>query len=55
MFPFCSGVQSAWRGRAHRGACASAARRTALGWTFERHDRQLMSVFQEGATRKRAA
>jgi UDP-glucose:(heptosyl)LPS alpha-1,3-glucosyltransferase len=40
---------------AHRSACAQAARRTAAGWTFEQHYRELMSVFQEGARRKRAA
>jgi UDP-glucose:(heptosyl)LPS alpha-1,3-glucosyltransferase len=38
-----------------RLSCASAARRTALQWTFEHHYRQLLQVFQEAALRKQAA
>lgn len=40
---------------ANRQAAAQAARRTASGWTFEQHYRELLSVFQEAALRKRAA
>jgi UDP-glucose:(heptosyl)LPS alpha-1,3-glucosyltransferase len=40
---------------ARRQACAQAARRTALQWTFDHHYRQLLQVFQEAAVRKRAA
>jgi UDP-glucose:(heptosyl)LPS alpha-1,3-glucosyltransferase len=38
-----------------RFAFAQAARRTAAGWTFEHHYRQLMAVFTEAAARKNAA
>lgn len=38
-----------------RTACAQAARRTSLQWTFEHHYRQLLQVFSEAAARKRAA
>jgi UDP-glucose:(heptosyl)LPS alpha-1,3-glucosyltransferase len=38
-----------------RSACAQAARRTAAQWTFEHHYRQLLGVFVEAASRKRAA
>jgi UDP-glucose:(heptosyl)LPS alpha-1,3-glucosyltransferase len=38
-----------------RSACAQAARRAARQWTFEQHYRQLLRVFAEAATRKRAA
>jgi UDP-glucose:(heptosyl)LPS alpha-1,3-glucosyltransferase len=40
---------------ARRSASAQAARRTASGWTFEQHYRELLSVFQEAVGRKRAA
>lgn len=40
---------------ARRNACAQAARRTAMQWTFEHHYRQLLQVFTEAAARKRAA
>jgi UDP-glucose:(heptosyl)LPS alpha-1,3-glucosyltransferase len=40
---------------ARRAACAQAARRTAAGWTFEHHYRQLLQVFAEAVARKRAA
>jgi UDP-glucose:(heptosyl)LPS alpha-1,3-glucosyltransferase len=40
---------------ARRAACAQAARRTAAGWTFEQHYRQLLQVFAEAAARRRAA
>jgi UDP-glucose:(heptosyl)LPS alpha-1,3-glucosyltransferase len=39
----------------HRLACALAARRTALQWTFEHHYRQLLQVFHDAGARKRAA
>jgi UDP-glucose:(heptosyl)LPS alpha-1,3-glucosyltransferase len=38
-----------------RSACARAARRTALEWTFERHYQALMEVFLEAARRRGAA
>jgi UDP-glucose:(heptosyl)LPS alpha-1,3-glucosyltransferase len=38
-----------------RAACAHAARRAAAQWTFERHYRQLLQVFDHAAQRKRAA
>lgn len=38
-----------------RAACAQAARRAALQWTFDHHYRQLLQVFAEAAARKRAA
>jgi UDP-glucose:(heptosyl)LPS alpha-1,3-glucosyltransferase len=40
---------------ARRSACAQAARRTASGWTFEHHYRQMLAVFSEAAARKKAA
>jgi UDP-glucose:(heptosyl)LPS alpha-1,3-glucosyltransferase len=40
---------------ARRSACAQAARKKALQWTFEHHYRQLLQVFFEAAARKRAA
>jgi UDP-glucose:(heptosyl)LPS alpha-1,3-glucosyltransferase len=40
---------------ARRAACAQAARRTAAGWTFDHHYRQMLDVFEEAAARKRAA
>jgi UDP-glucose:(heptosyl)LPS alpha-1,3-glucosyltransferase len=40
---------------ARRLACAQAARRTALQWTFDQHYHQLLQVFQEAAALKRAA
>jgi UDP-glucose:(heptosyl)LPS alpha-1,3-glucosyltransferase len=40
---------------ARRAACAQAARRAAAAWTFEQHYRQLLRVFAEAASRKRAA
>jgi UDP-glucose:(heptosyl)LPS alpha-1,3-glucosyltransferase len=38
-----------------RSACAAAARKTAQQWTFDHHYRQLLQVFEEAASRKRAA
>jgi len=38
-----------------RHACSLAARRTASGWTFEHHYRQLLEVFKEAIRRKQAA
>lgn len=38
-----------------RVACAQAARRAAMQWTFEEHYQQLLQVFQEAAARKHAA
>ena len=38
-----------------RNACAHAARKTAGQWTFEQHYRQLLGIFSEAASRKRAA
>jgi UDP-glucose:(heptosyl)LPS alpha-1,3-glucosyltransferase len=38
-----------------RSACASAARRNAEGWTFERHYAALVEVLGEAARRKRQA
>jgi UDP-glucose:(heptosyl)LPS alpha-1,3-glucosyltransferase len=38
-----------------RAACAQAARRNSLQWTFDHHYRQLLQVFAEAAARKRAA
>jgi UDP-glucose:(heptosyl)LPS alpha-1,3-glucosyltransferase len=38
-----------------RSACAQAARRTAGVWTFEHHYQQLLRVFVEAASRRRAA
>ena len=40
---------------ARRAACGQAARKTAATWTFEHHYRQMLAVFQEALTRKRAA
>jgi UDP-glucose:(heptosyl)LPS alpha-1,3-glucosyltransferase len=40
---------------ARRSACSQAARKTALTWTFEHHYRQMLSVFNEAAARKKAA
>jgi UDP-glucose:(heptosyl)LPS alpha-1,3-glucosyltransferase len=40
---------------ARRSACAQAARKTALQWTFEHHYRQMLAVFNEAAARKKAA
>src|SRR5207237_5374224 len=40
---------------ARRAACAQAARKTAAGWTFEHHYRQLLQVLTEAAARRRAA
>ncbi len=40
---------------ARRAACAQAARAAAARWTFDHHYRQLLTVFQEAAARKRAA
>jgi UDP-glucose:(heptosyl)LPS alpha-1,3-glucosyltransferase len=38
-----------------RAACAQAARRAGVQWTFEHHYRQMLAVFAEAAARKRAA
>jgi len=38
-----------------RHACAVAARKTALDWTFEHHYQALLAVFAEAARRKHAA
>jgi UDP-glucose:(heptosyl)LPS alpha-1,3-glucosyltransferase len=38
-----------------RHACAVAARKTALDWTFEHHYQALLTVFTEAARRKHAA
>jgi UDP-glucose:(heptosyl)LPS alpha-1,3-glucosyltransferase len=38
-----------------RLACAVTARRLAANWTFEHHYQQMLRVFEEAATRKRAA
>jgi len=38
-----------------RASCSQAARRTAAQWTFEHHYRQMLSVFNEAAARKKAA
>ena len=38
-----------------RLACAQAARKTAVQWTFEHHYRQMLAVFNEAAARKKAA
>jgi UDP-glucose:(heptosyl)LPS alpha-1,3-glucosyltransferase len=40
---------------ARRTACAQAARRTAAGWTFDQHYRQMVQVLEEAAARRRAA
>jgi UDP-glucose:(heptosyl)LPS alpha-1,3-glucosyltransferase len=40
---------------ARRNACAQAARKAALQWTFDHHYRQLLQVLTEAAARKRAA
>jgi UDP-glucose:(heptosyl)LPS alpha-1,3-glucosyltransferase len=40
---------------ARRAACGQAARKTAAGWTFEHHYRQMLGVFGEVVARKRAA
>jgi UDP-glucose:(heptosyl)LPS alpha-1,3-glucosyltransferase len=40
---------------ARRTACAQAARKAALQWTFDHHYRQLLQVLTEAAARKRAA
>jgi UDP-glucose:(heptosyl)LPS alpha-1,3-glucosyltransferase len=40
---------------AQRSPAGQAARRTAAQWTFEQHYRQLLGVFTEAASRKRAA
>jgi hypothetical protein len=40
---------------ARRAACAEAARRAAAAWTFEHHYQQLLQVFTEAGTSKRAA
>jgi UDP-glucose:(heptosyl)LPS alpha-1,3-glucosyltransferase len=40
---------------ARRSSCAQAARRTSAQWTFEHHYRQMMTVFNEAAARKKAA
>lgn len=40
---------------ARRVACAQAARRAAMHWTFEEHYQQLLRVFREAAERKHAA
>jgi UDP-glucose:(heptosyl)LPS alpha-1,3-glucosyltransferase len=40
---------------ARRAACGQAARKTAATWTFEHHYRQMLGVFQEALTRKKAA
>jgi UDP-glucose:(heptosyl)LPS alpha-1,3-glucosyltransferase len=38
-----------------RASCMQAARRAAAQWTFENHYRQMLAVFAEAASRKRAA
>ena len=38
-----------------RAACSQAARKAAAQWTFDHHYRQLLGVFAEAASRKRAA
>jgi len=40
---------------ARRASCGQAARKTASGWTFEQHYRQLLAVFHEAAGRRQAA
>lgn len=40
---------------ARRASCMQAARKAASQWTFEHHYRQMLAVFAEAATRKRAA
>jgi UDP-glucose:(heptosyl)LPS alpha-1,3-glucosyltransferase len=40
---------------ARRAACAQAARRAGVQWTFEHHYRQMLAVFAEAAARKHAA
>jgi UDP-glucose:(heptosyl)LPS alpha-1,3-glucosyltransferase len=40
---------------ARRRACGQAARRTAAGWTFEHHYRQLLRALALGAERRKAA
>jgi UDP-glucose:(heptosyl)LPS alpha-1,3-glucosyltransferase len=38
-----------------RRGMAEASRRTAAGWTFDRHYREMLAVFEEAETRKRLA
>jgi len=40
---------------ARRQACAQAARKTSALWTFDHHYRQMLTVFNEAAARRRAA
>jgi UDP-glucose:(heptosyl)LPS alpha-1,3-glucosyltransferase len=44
-----------WTDPARRQACAQAARRTAQGWTFEKHYQQMLGIFREAAARRSAA